>query len=280
MPMRLTGPRRVVRARLAAAAVVAFVLAAIASRALALDIPPRPQARLSDFAGLIDPTARASLEADLTRFEGATSSQIAVAIFPSLEGESLEDFVNRVFETWKLGQAERDNGVLLAIFIGDRLARIEVGYGLEGALTDAVSSRILRERLTPAFREGRYAEGIASAVAAIEAATRGEFTAEAPSSERKDARAELLRAVFIFAIIVVFITISNRGGMGGGTTVIGRDGMRRVRRGGWGGGGPFIGGFGGGSGGGWGSGGGGFGGGGGFSGGGGSSGGGGASGSW
>jgi len=261
-------------------ALVACAVLAAATGALALDVPPRPQARLSDYAGLIDPAARASLESGLARFEAATSSQIAVAIFPSLEGESLEDFTNRVFAAWTLGQSGRDNGVLLAIFIAEKRARIEVGYGLEGALTDAVSARVLRERLTPAFREGRYAEGIASAVAAIEEATRGEFRADEASRTRNTARAELLRAVLIFVIIATFISLSNRNRrFANEPTVIGPDGVRRVRRGG---GGPFFGGFGGfggGSGGGWSSGGGGgFGGG--FSGGGGHSGGGGASGGW
>jgi len=257
-------------------ALVACAFLAAATLAFALEIPPRPQARLSDYAGLIDPPARAALEAGLERFESATTSQIAVAIFPSLEGESLEDFTNRVFAAWTLGQAGRDNGVLLAIFIAEKRARIEVGYGLEGALTDAVSARVLRERLTPAFREGRYADGIASAVEAIEAATRGEFTADAPprTSAGDAKRAELLRAIFIFALIVVFLTISNRSrGLASSPTVIGPGGVRRVRGGGWGGG-PFFGGFGGGGGGGS------WGGGGGFSGGGGSSGGGGASGGW
>ena len=166
-----------------------LVLAATATAARALDLPARPSGRVSDYANLLDASERAALERRLAAFEDTTSSQIVVAIFPSLEEESLEDFTNRLFAKWALGQAERDNGVLLAIFIAERRARIEVGYGLEGVLTDAMSARILRERLTPAFREQRYAEGIAAAVQGMEEATRGEFKADPRSQTRRHSSA-------------------------------------------------------------------------------------------
>lgn len=253
-----------------------LVLAVDATAACALDLPARPSGRVSDYANLLDASERASLERRLAAFEDTTSSQIAVAIFPSLEEESLEDFTNRLFAKWALGQAERDNGVLLAIFIAERRARIEVGYGLEGVLTDAMSARILRDRLTPAFREQRYAEGIAAAVQGMEEATRGEFKAD-PSRTADDTRSRSRVATGFIVMIVLLLLMNSMGRYANDATTIGPDGVRRRRRGGWGG--PFIGGMGGGGFGGWSSGGGG-GGGGGFSGGGGSSGGGGASGGW
>jgi uncharacterized protein len=265
--------RRVARVALLAL----LVLAATATAARALDLPARPSGRVSDYANLLDASERGSLERRLAAFEDTTSSQVAVAIFPSLEGESLEDFTNRLFAKWALGQAERDNGVLLAIFIAERRARIEVGYGLEGVLTDAMSARILRDRLTPAFREQRYAEGIAAAVQGMEEATRGEFKADPSSRTADDTRARSRVATGFIIMIVLLLLMNSMGRYANDAATIGPNGVRRRRRGGWGG--PFIGGMGGGGFGGWSSGGGG-GGGGGFSGGGGSSGGGGASGSW
>jgi len=195
-----------------------------------------------------------------------------VAIFPSLEGEDLVDFTNRLFERWRLGQKGLDNGVLLAVYLEDRKARIEVGYGLEGRLTDALSRRILEQELIPRFREKDYAQGIRSACAAIVAATRGEYTAKAKGG-RSSRRGTPLAFLIGLAMIIGLALLRGLAGLESGITYDSRG--RRVRRGaGWIGG---LGGLGGGSRGGLFGGGGGFGG---FSGGGGMSGGGGASGSW
>jgi uncharacterized protein len=152
--------------------------------------------------------------------------------------------------------------------MAERKARIEVGYGLEGALTDAIAARILRERLTPAFRDGRYADGVEATVAAIEQATQGEYEGGRDSGGGPPAI-----AIFLAILVVFFIVSTLTGGLFpalfGGQVLTGR-GARRTGRGGWGsfGGGGWGGGWSGG------------GGGGGFSGGGGLSGGGGASGGW
>lgn len=175
----------------------------------------------------------------------------------------------RVVESWGLGRKDRNNGVLLLIAMTDRKARIEVGYGLEDRLTDALSRRILEDRLFPAFRTGQYSAGILATCDSLIEATTGAYTGL--PAKRKGTR--LLPVIVPLIILVIFVLIGLRGGSGltGG-------GRRRIYRSGpiwWGGGGGLGGGFGGGFGGG--GGGGGFGG---FSGGGGLSGGGGASGSW
>jgi uncharacterized protein len=193
-----------------------------------------------------------------------------VAIVPTLDGQAIEDLAVHVVETWGLGQKDRNNGVLLLIALKDRKARIEVGYGLEDRLTDALSRRILEDQLFPAFRKGDYAAGVLATCDGIIAATRGAYVA-APRKRRSTPHLAMLVPL---VILVVFILI----GLQGGSGMTGR-GRRRYYRSGpfwWGGGGLGGGGYGGGGFGG-GGGGGGFGG---FSGGGGLSGGGGASGSW
>jgi uncharacterized protein len=191
---------------------------------------------------------------------------VVVVIVPSLDGEAIEDLAVRVVEKWGLGQKDRNNGVLLLVAFKDRRARIEVGYGLEDRLTDALSRRILEDRLFPAFRHGDYAAGVQATCEGIIAATRGAYVA----APRKRRPTPSLALIVPLAILVVFILL----GLQGGSGMTGR-GRRRYYRSGplWWGGGLGGGGFGGGGG----SGGGGFGG---FSGGGGMSGGGGASGSW
>src|SRR5262245_30582073 len=107
----------------------------------ALEIPKPTGYRVNDFASVLSADAKTRLESKLRQFEKETTTQIAVAIFPSLEDESLEDFSVRMAEAWKIGGKANSNGVLLVIFIKEHKARIEVGYGLEGVLTDALSSR-------------------------------------------------------------------------------------------------------------------------------------------
>jgi len=192
-----------------------------------------------------------------------------VAAIPSLDGDAIEDVSVHTFERWGLGQKGKNNGVLLLIAVADHRARIEVGYGLEDRLTDALSRRILETHLFPALRQGDWDGGIRATVDAIVAATQGAYVAPNPVKKRVSWFVPLIP----FAILLIFLLISSQSGSG----LSGR-GRRRVFRTGpfwWGGGG-----LGGGWGGGWGGGCGGGGGFGGFSGGGGMSGGGGASGSW
>ncbi len=122
---------------------------------------------MNDYAGLLPAEERARLERQLAAGEAATGAQVVVAIFRSLEGESLEDFSIRLAERWRIGRRALDNGVILLVFVADRRVRLEVGYGLEPVITDAVADAIIREVLAPRFREGRYAAGLEAAVAAL-----------------------------------------------------------------------------------------------------------------
>jgi uncharacterized protein len=161
-----------------------LLFAFFAAPALALNVPPL-QGRVNDQARLLTPEQAAALEEKLRAYEAKTTNQIALLTVPSLEGEPLEDFSIRVAREWQLGQEKRNNGVLIFIAAEERGVRIEVGYGLEGALTDAQSSIIIRNIMIPAFREGDFNRGIESAVDAIQAAIAGEFKApEVPSSSR------------------------------------------------------------------------------------------------
>ena len=141
----------------------------------ALQIPEKPQSYVNDYAHLLSDNTRAQIENTLADFEKATSTQIVVAIFTSLEGGSLEDFSIHLAEKWKIGSKKNNNGAILLIFKEERKVRIEVGYGLEGALPDVTASQIIRNQITPAFREGNYDRGVSDAVQAILQATRGEY---------------------------------------------------------------------------------------------------------
>jgi uncharacterized protein len=236
----------------------------------ALRIPPPPDRRVNDYAGVLSAADRDRLEQKLIAGEAGSRNQIVVAIFRSLQGESLEDYSIRLAQAWRIGQKGLDNGVIFLVFLDDRKTRIEVGYGLEGNLTDAISSSILRDVVAPRFREGRIADGIGAGLDAIERAIAGTYV-RPPTADRGKRAGEIGARELLALAFVLFLIFA---------IVQSRMQTNAVRRRGWTGssrgwGGPFIGGGG--------FGGGGFGGGssgGGFSGGGGSFGGGGSSGSW
>ena len=223
----------------------------------ALQVPPHADGYVTDRASLLSPSTKAELEAQLRAFEDRTSNQVVVATFPSLEGDSLEAFSIRLAEAWKAGQKHRDNGVIFLIFKNDRKIRIEVGYGLEGVLTDALSGQIISRVVAPYFRQGDYEGGIMAGTDAIMKATQGEFK----GFQKKESSFDV-RRLFSLLLALIFPFLYFRGLSSYG--INGRGG--RYKRSGiyWlGGGGGFGGGgFGGGGGGGFSGGGGGFGGGG------------------
>ncbi|MDO8480097.1 MAG: TPM domain-containing protein [Candidatus Rokubacteria bacterium] len=256
--------------RLSRPLLAVLLLAALAGAAsAALPIPPPPDRRINDYAGVLSGDERKRLEDTLRARERESSNQIVVAVFRSLQGESLEDYSIRLAQAWRVGQKGLDNGVIFLVFLDDRKMRLEVGYGLESKLTDALASQILRQVVAPPFREGKVADGIAAGLDAIQQAIAGTYKA-APQDQAARARGFSPVQLMLLLIVVggIFsIVISALYG-----SHIRRQGWTGGRRG-WGG--PII--F---PGGGWGSGGSGGGGGGDFGGGGGGFGGGGASGDW
>jgi uncharacterized protein len=137
---------------------------------------PQLKGHVNDDADMLSPATARQLEALLTQFEQQESTQIVVLTIPSLEGDSLEDFSIRLAEAWKIGQKGLDNGAILLIAKNDRKIRIEVGYGLEGRLTDLMAGRIIRNVIAPQFRSGRFDQGISDGVAAMIATVKGEFS--------------------------------------------------------------------------------------------------------
>lgn len=214
----------------------------------ALEVPKRADGYVTDRAGLLSASARASLETTLRAFEEKTSNQVVVATFPSLEGDSIEDFSIRLAEAWKAGQKGRDNGVIFLIFRNDRKIRIEVGYGLEGVFPDAMAGQIISQVVAPYFRKGDYSGGIVAGTDAIMKATQGEFKG-IPRRDRGDSAGKLIALFGVFFLFHVFARANSnriggrrgRGGffvpMGGGFRSGGGFGGFRGGGGGFGGGG-------------------------------------------
>jgi len=260
---------------------------------------PALQARVTDTTGTLDAARRQALEQRLAALEQRKGAQVAVLLVATTAPDTIEQYATRVFEQWKLGRQNTDDGVLLVLAKDDRALRIEVGYGLEGAIPDAMAGRIIREQIVPRLQQGDFGGGIEAGVAAIETLIDGEpLPPPATQAQGGDGQEEnwpffLMLGAFMLGLPAIVAGLAAAaaswivfgtwwavllGGIGGfaisgllGVLGIKRRLMNSARRGGRGGGG-FGGGFGGGRGGG------GFGGG--FGGGGGRSGGGGASGRW
>ncbi len=180
--------------------------------AVALDVPPL-SGRIVDQAHVLPPAVVGRLTADLAAHEANTSNQVAVLIISSLEGEPLFDFSHRVATAWKLGRKGSDNGVLLLVSIKDRHIRLEVGYGLEGMLTDARSAQIIRNEIVPRFRAGDVPAGVTAGVQAILRTIEGtyrapEHPAAAPSSS--DTFANVAFAVILGIVVGLFFSRANR----------------------------------------------------------------------
>jgi len=190
-------------ARLCRFRAIGLALFLIASFPLAaLEIPKAPSGRVNDYAGMLDEAARSELEAKLKTFEEATSNQLVVVTFPSLEGENLEDFSIRLADKWKIGQKGKNNGVILLVFKNDRKMRIEVGYGLEGALPDVTAHRIIEDQIAPHFKKEDYRGGLFAGVDAIIAATKGEYK---PTDEKSDEVPQWVATLFVIFLFFVFI---------------------------------------------------------------------------
>ncbi|NLA75789.1 MAG: TPM domain-containing protein [Deltaproteobacteria bacterium] len=178
-----------------------------ASGSFSLEVPAL-KSRVNDYANILSPSTEAQLEAVLAELEQTDSTQIAVLTIPSLEGESIEDFSIRVADRWKIGQEKADNGAILLVSKNDRELRIEVGYGLEGKLTDLVSGRIIQYVIVPHFKRGDFDAGIISGVQAMIQTVRGEFKADKRVTGQGGKPPQ---GVVLFPILMLFFVVNMLG---------------------------------------------------------------------
>ncbi|MBN1446532.1 MAG: TPM domain-containing protein [Bacteroidetes bacterium] len=174
--------------------------------ARALDVPYL-SGHVNDTAHMLSADAVTELEQRLTAYEDSTTNQIVLLTISSLDGEALEDYALRVAETWKLGQKGVDNGVLLLIARDDRKMRIEVGYGLEATVTDAMSSYIINDIITPLFRQGEFEAGIREGLNALMQAADGTLSPDDVSGSGDSGMEMLVFSLFWLGIVGLFTVI-------------------------------------------------------------------------
>jgi len=201
-----------------------FVALSLSSSVFAQETDfPVLSGRVVDQAGLLDEQTEATLTATLASHEAETSNQIVVVTLPSLNGYDIFDYANRLGRHWEIGTSEEDNGILLLVAPNDRKVRIEVGYGLEGALTDSLSSIIIQREILPEFRKNNFPKGIEQGVAAITQAIKGEYTA--PTTKTNSRNTDAFSEKFGNYVPLVFIVIV------GLTQILKRSGYRKASNG-------------------------------------------------
>lgn len=185
-----------------------FATALISSGGLRAEIiPPAPAHYFNDYAGKITPAVARDLDGRLEQFEHETSNQIVVAVFPKMESESsIEDYTVRVAQQWKVGQKQRNNGAVLFVFIEDRKMYLQVGYGLEGVLTDALSRRIIDNEIKPHFKQGDFDGGLKAGVDAILRATRGEYRGKGQDYGKvAQDIGDAMVSIFVIFLVIILI---------------------------------------------------------------------------
>jgi uncharacterized protein len=183
--------------------------------ALGREVPKFTGHWVIDETGSLSGQAIQELEMYLQHQRDSTSNQLAIYLIKSLDGDDIDDYAERVFKEWKLGQASKDNGVLLLIALGDRQVKIEVGIGLEGVLTDLMSSRINRNEIIPRLKQGDIENGVKAGVVAIDQAIKGEYTNDEPVRRKRSSRSNSMLPVLLILAIIIFISRRRGGGSGG-----------------------------------------------------------------
>ncbi|MFP5042296.1 TPM domain-containing protein [Parasediminibacterium sp. JCM 36343] len=212
---------------------------------------PSPARLVVDNAHVLSDQEQAQLEQKLVALDDSTSNQIAIVTVPTLGDEPIEDVATATFRSWGIGNKKTNNGILILVAVDDRKVRIEVGYGLEGAIPDVTAKDIIENHITPNFKAGNYYKGLDEAVDNLAKAAVGEYKVQAQKKGKGGGSGSI---IFIIILFIVFAILgSSRGGGGGGGLFIpllfssGGFGGRSDSGGSFGGGGGGFGGFGGGS---------------------------------
>lgn len=218
-------------------------------------LPEKPQARVNDFAGVLNTSLRDKLENRLADFERRSSNQFFIVILSRLpEGEELDDFSTRLYEKWRPGLADKDNGLMIVVAMQERKVRIEVGYGLEDVITDAQAGAVIRDYIRPFFKKRDYYGGLNAALNVLMPAAEGKY--QIPLKKKKTKGKDSSLSGFFILLILIFIISrffrggprnygTRRGGMVWPLLFFGGFGGGGFSSGGFSGGGGFGGGFGG-----------------------------------
>ncbi|HEY0176515.1 MAG TPA: TPM domain-containing protein [Pedobacter sp.] len=195
--------------------ILALFLVLIYTGGFAQDYPAKPATLVNDYTGTLSEIQKQQLEHKLVAFDDSTSNQIAIAVIKSVGQYDINEYALGLGRKWGVGGKKKNNGVMILVSLGDRKISLQTGYGLEGALPDIITKRIIENEIKPHFKEGDYYGGLDAGTTAIIKYTKGEYKNDNPKTAKKDGNAGGI-AILIFIIIIIVIIIKRGGGNGGG----------------------------------------------------------------
>jgi uncharacterized protein len=202
--------------------VLALCFSVLTWAAFAQDFPEKPSTLVNDYTNTLSPDQISNLEQKLVAIDDSSSTQIAVVIIKSLGGNDISEYAARLGQKWGVGREKKNNGIVLLVALDDRKVTIQTGYGVEGALPDAIARRIIETEIKPEFKNGNYYQGLDNGTNAIISYTKGEYKNDQPK-DRKQSKG--VPVGLIILIVIIAVTFISRGGGGGGNQVIGRGGV-------------------------------------------------------
>ncbi|MEZ4810731.1 MAG: TPM domain-containing protein [Allomuricauda sp.] len=194
---------------------IAFLCVSLAWGQFTIPEKPQKQTSVYDYIGLLPASQSRALEQKLIRYSDSTSTQIVVAIIASTEGENINYLGAQWGQKWGIGQADKDNGILILLARGDRRIAINTGYGVEGSLTDLMSKRIIESIIIPEFKNGDYYGGLDKGADAIFRVLNGEFKEERTFDKNPEFPKKIFFLILIFIIIIIILSRKNRNNRGG-----------------------------------------------------------------
>ncbi len=189
---------------------------------LGQDFPETSNRLVNDYTNTLTASQKQLLEQKLLAFEDSASTQIAVVMMNSTGGYDISDYAVRLAKKWGIGNKKYNNGILLLVALGDRAVTIQTGYGIEGAVPDAIAYRIIENDIKPAFRQGDYYKGVDDATSSLISYTKGEYKADPKQPKGKGSGSVMFVVIIVIVLVVLFSNRGGRGGGGGGRVMNGR----------------------------------------------------------
>lgn len=218
----------------------------LTSAGFSQDFPSEPEGMVNDYANLLSSSEVQQLESKLRTYRDTTTTGIVVATINDLQGVSIEEAATTMFNEWRIWHEDQYNGVLVLVAPNEREMRIEVGYGLEGAIPDVMAGRIIRNVLTPDFRDANYYAGLDRATSILIDLAEGEFEGEISSTDSRQSNDTVTVVIYLlFLLLIIYKSSRNKGNGGKRRRTLGSGGFIWMGGGGLGGGSSGGGGFGG-----------------------------------
>lgn len=197
-----------------------IILLCLGKFGFAQQFPERPNRLVNDYTQTLSAGEVDALEQKLVAFDDSTSTQVAVVLIKDLEGYEVADYTQRLAEKWGIGGEKKNNGIIVLVSIGDRKVSIQTGYGMEGALPDAIARRIIETSIKPNFKSGNYYRGLDEATNNIIAYTKGEYKNDTPNKVKSSAYSVIFIMFFVFLFIIIISRINGGKGhvIGGGAS--------------------------------------------------------------